>query len=105
MTITKRALSLMVSKITGFKKGDSAKTVDALFHAMRELLIAGNRIEIRGFGVFEVKDTKPKPAARNPKTGEIIYVPARRKTHFKPGLLLKKELHKPIEKRGKRKKP
>ena len=47
------------------------------------------RIEIRDFGVFEVKKTKPKPKARNPRSGEIIYVPARRKTHFKAGKLLK----------------
>ena len=68
--------------------------VDSLFVAMRDSLIQGNRIEIRGFGVFQVKDTRPKPAARNPRTGEIIYVPARRKTHFKPGQLLKEALHK-----------
>lgn len=96
MTITKKDLALKVSEATGLRKNMSAKVVDALFASMRDTLITGNRIEIRGFGVFEVKDTKPKPAARNPRTGEIIYVPARRKTHFKPGKLLKKELHKPI---------
>ena len=96
MTITKKDLALKVSEVTGLRKNMSAKVVDALFASMRDTLITGNRIEIRGFGVFEVKDTKPKPAARNPRTGEIIYVPARRKTHFKPGKLLKKELHKPI---------
>ena len=69
------------------------KMVDALFEGMRETLIEGNRIEIRGFGVLDVRDTKPKPAARNPRTGEIVYVPARRKTHFKPGLLLKRALY------------
>ena len=53
------------------------------------------RIEIRDFGVFEVKRTKPKPKARNPRTGEIIYVPARRKTHFKAGKLLKDVLKEP----------
>ena len=67
--------------------------VDSLFEAMRDTLIEGNRIEIRGFGVLEVKDTKPKPAARNPRTGEVVYVPARRKTHFKPGKQLKEALH------------
>ena len=54
------------------------------------------RIEIRDFGVFEVKTTKPKPKARNPKTNEIIYVAARRKTHFKPGKLLKEALKRPL---------
>ena len=55
------------------------------------------RIEIRDYGVFEVKKTKPKPKARNPKTGEIIYVPARKKTHFKAGKMLKEVLKKPLE--------
>lgn len=96
MTTTKRDLALKVSEVTGFKKNMAAGMVDALFAAMRDTLIAGNRIEIRGFGVFGVKDTKPKPAARNPRTGEIIYVPARRKTYFKPGKLLKEELHRPV---------
>ena len=94
-TITKKELALLVSNHAGCKKNLAAKMVDSLFGAMRDSLIEGNRIEIRGFGVFQVKDTRPKPAARNPRTGEIIYVPARRKTHFKPGRLLKEALHQP----------
>ena len=96
MTTTKKDLALEVAKDTACRKSLTSKMVESIFKAMRESLIAGNRIEIRGFGVFQVKNTKPKPAARNPRTGEIIYVPARRKTHFKPGKLLKDALHKPI---------
>ena len=96
MTTTKKDLAMQVAKETGCKKSLAAQMVDSIFGAMRNSLINGDRIEIRGFGVFQVKDTKPKPAARNPRTGEIIYVPARRKTHFKPGKLLKDALHKPI---------
>jgi nucleoid DNA-binding protein len=92
-TTTKKELALLVSRSTEGKKNLAARMVDSLFAAMRDHLIEGNRIEIRGFGVFQVKDTRPKPAARNPRTGEIIYVPARRKTHFKPGRLLKEALH------------
>ena len=92
-TITKKDLALLVSQSTGCKKNLAAKMVDSLFVAMRDSLIQGNRIEIRGFGVFQVKDTRPKPAARNPRTGEIIYVPARRKTHFQPGRLLTAARH------------
>ncbi len=92
-TVTKKELALLVSQRAGCKKNVAAEMVDSLFNAMRDSLIEGNRIEIRGFGVFQVKDTRPKPAARNPRTGEIIYVPARRKTHFKPGRLLKDALH------------
>ena len=96
-TITKRDIAVKVSEKTGCKKNLAIKLVDTVFATMRETMIAGNRIEIRGFGIFEVKNTRPKPAARNPRTGEIIYVPARRKTHFKPGKLLKDALHKSIE--------
>ena len=99
-TITKKDLALLVSQNTGCKKNLAAKMGDSLFVAMRDSLIEGNRIEIRGFGVFQVKDTRPKPAARNPRTGEIIYVPARRKTHFKPGRLLKEALHQTREDSG-----
>lgn len=96
MTTTKKDLAMHVAKETGCKKSLASQMVDSIFGAMRNSLINGDRIEIRGFGVFQVKNTKPKPAARNPRTGEIIYVPARRKTHFKPGKLLKDALHKPI---------
>ena len=52
------------------------------------------RIELRNFGIFEVKPTKAKPNARNPKTNEEVYVPARRKIHFKPGKTIRQELQK-----------
>ena len=67
---------------------------------VREIMMSANtecRIEIRDFGVFEVKKTKAKPKARNPKTNEVIYVPAHRKTHFKPSKLLKSFLRQPLE--------
>ncbi len=92
-TITKKDLARSVAETLGCKNNLTLQMVDSLFETMRETLIEGNRIEIRGFGVLEVKDTKPKPAARNPRTGEVVYVPARRKTHFKPGKQLKEALH------------
>ncbi len=73
--------------------------VNATFTALREIMTQSDsesRIEIRNFGVFEVKKTKAKPKARNPKTNEVIYVPPRRKTHFKPGRLLQDALKKPL---------
>jgi integration host factor subunit beta len=76
-----------------------SKVVNETFAALREIMSGSNnecRIEIRNFGVFEVKKTKAKPKARNPKTNEIIYVPPRRKTHFKPGKLLQDSLKKPL---------
>ena len=54
------------------------------------------RIEIRDFGVFEVKPTKPRDKARNPKTLEVFRVPARRKLSFKAGKSIKNELKKEL---------
>ena len=97
MTTTKKDLALKISDKLGVRKQLAYEIVDTLFKAMRESLVEGNRIEIRGFGVLGIKPTKPKPAARNPRTGEIVYVPARRKSYFKAGVLIKKALHKPLE--------
>ena len=63
---------------------------------MAEALIQDNRIEIRGFGSFEVKQANARNG-RNPKTGEAVFVPARRKVRFKPGKMLKNKLSKPVE--------
>lgn len=99
MKTIRRDLALKVSEITGYRKSASAEMVSVLFDEMRETLIAGHRIEIPGFGVFEVKDTRPKPKARNPYTGETIYVRAHRKILFKPGKTLKEELNRPIKRK------
>jgi len=98
-TITKKDVAKRTAKIVNEKIYLTEKIVDGVFTALREFMEAANpeiRIEIRDFGVFEVKTTKPKPKARNPKTGEIIYVPARRKTHFKAGKMLKEVLKQPL---------
>ena len=92
-TITKKDLAQAIAEATGTKSNLALEMVNSLFQVMREQLVEGNRIEIRGFGVLETKETKPKPAARNPRTGELVYVPARRKTHFRPGKRLKEALH------------
>ncbi len=99
-TITKKDVAKRTAKLSGEKIYLAEKVVDSVFTSLREFMSEANpevRIEIRDFGVFEVKTTKPKPKARNPKTGEIIYVPARRKTHFKAGKLLKDVLKKPLD--------
>lgn len=98
VTITKKDVAKRTAKIVEEKIYLTEKIVDGVFTALREFMEEADpeiRIEIRDFGVFEVKTTKPKPKARNPKTGEIIYVPARRKTHFKAGKLLKEVLKNP----------
>ena len=92
MTTTRKELVNEISEALGLKKTQIYPIIDSLFDVMRENLVEGNRIEIRGFGALEVKDTKPKPSARNPRTGARISVPARRKAKFKPGKILKEAL-------------
>jgi len=98
-TVTKKDIAKRTAQLLGEKIYTTEKVVDSVFTSLREIMAEANpevRIEIRDFGVFEVKRTKPKPKARNPRTGEIIYVPARKKTHFKAGKYLKNILRKPI---------
>jgi integration host factor subunit beta len=99
-TVTKKDVAKKVAEYMDEKFYTTEKFVDATFAVLRNILMEAEseiRIEIRDFGVFEVKTTKPKPKARNPRTGEIIYVPARRKTHFKAGKMLKDVLKTPLE--------
>ncbi len=77
----------------------TAKVVNATLDVIREMMSEGSestRIELRNFGTFSVKPAKAKPRARNPRTNEEVYVPAHRKSHFKPGKLLKTTLRKPL---------
>jgi len=94
-TVTKRALARQVAAQAACSHAQAQEAVDALFTGLREQLIAGHRIEVRGFGVLQVKDTKAKTEARNPRTGERVFVPARRKVLFKPGKQLKQALTQP----------
>ncbi len=99
-TYIKKDVVERVTESTGEKPETVARITNEIFNTLREIMVGEDvelRIEIRDFGVFEVKKTKPKPKARNPKTNEVIYVPARRKTHFKPGKLLKETLKVPLE--------
>ena len=91
-TLTRKEVEIkMEEKLLG-KRVTRKLIVDSLFDSLREMIMEADpiiRIEIRDFGVFEVKKTKPKPKARNLKTGEFVFVPGRRKMHFKPGKILK----------------
>ncbi|HLT46656.1 MAG TPA: HU family DNA-binding protein [Rubricoccaceae bacterium] len=98
-TLTKKDVARRVAEIQGEPIYKSEPWVDAVIEALRELMIEADpevRIELRNFGVFEVKKTKAKPKARNPKTNETVFIPARRKTHFKPSKLMREELQKPL---------
>ena len=99
-TFTKKDIVKQTAKILDVNIQEIEDVVNSVFQSLREILTLNERelrIEIRNFGVFEIKQTKAKPKARNPRTNEVVYVPPRRKTHFKPGVLIKDALKKPVE--------
>ena len=100
ITYTKKDVTQRVAKKLDLPVSQTKESVDAVFEVLREIMSQNHslmRVEIRNFGVFEVKPTKAKPRARNPRTNEEVYVPPRRKSHFKPGRLLREVLREPLE--------
>jgi len=69
------------AKITKVK---AVEAVEAVFDAMKSAMQKGERIELRGFGVFQVKPRK-KGIGRNPRTGREVKIPPGKTIRFKPG--------------------
>jgi len=100
-TYIKKDVVEKTAEQTGLEIKEAARVVNAVFASLRDMMIKGEkecRIEIRNFGVFEVKRTAAKPKARNPKKpDQVIYIPPRRKTLFRPGKIIKSVLKQPLE--------
>ena len=88
LTMNKSELieSLAVKKSLSFKKAE--EVINAVFATMTDALLSGDRIEIRGFGSFVVKEYESY-TGRNPKTGESVQVKAKKLPFFKVGKDLK----------------
>tara|TARA_B100000780_G_scaffold113054_1_gene79188 strand:+ start:6012 stop:6221 length:210 start_codon:yes stop_codon:yes gene_type:complete len=69
-----------------------------MFDTISNSLIEEKPVELRDIGSFSIKTIKAKYNARNPKTGEIIYVPEKKKVSFKMSKHLKKRVNKDIKK-------
>ena len=69
---------------TGITKTKAELAVETVFESMKKALAAGNRIELRGFGVFNVRPRKTG-IGRNPRTGAEVSIPPGRAVRFKPG--------------------
>lgn len=67
-------------------------SVNAVLDHMRRALVAGDRIEIRGFGSIGLRYRRPR-TGRNPKTGESVSVPGKYVPHFKPGRQLRERVN------------
>jgi DNA-binding protein HU-beta len=71
-------------QVRSLKKSQAVRAVDAMLGALRDSMVRGERIEFRGFGVFQVKPRK-RGFGRNPRTGKEVRIPPGRTVRFKPG--------------------
>ncbi|HEV3278840.1 MAG TPA: HU family DNA-binding protein [Terriglobia bacterium] len=69
---------------TGITKTKAEMAVETVFDSLKKALAAGDRIELRGFGVFNVKARKTG-VGRNPRTGEEVTIQPGKAVRFKPG--------------------
>ena len=92
VALTKSKLIDVIAERSGLPRKRAEVVVNAIFDAMADALIQGNRIEMRGFGSFAVKDYDPY-TGRNPRTGEEVSVPAKRAIKFKVGKELRKRVN------------
>lgn len=86
--MNKAELIAAVAGKTGLSKKDSEKAVNATFQAIEETIETGEKVQLVGFGVFDVKSREAR-VGRNPKTKEEIKIPASRVPVFKAGKALK----------------
>jgi DNA-binding protein HU-beta len=77
-----------VSEESELPRIKAAQAVDTIIDAMKDALLEGKRIELRGFGVFQVRERK-KGVGRNPKTGVEVAITPGKTVRFKPGKELK----------------
>jgi nucleoid DNA-binding protein len=89
--MTKQQLIEKVAAKTELGKAQVEVAVDSVFEMIAETLRANERVDLRGFGSFVVKDRKERQG-RNPRTGEPITIPAKRDAGFKPGKELTEKL-------------
>ncbi len=68
------------------------RIVNSIFEEITRTLCEGGRVELRGFGVFSVRERRAKEA-RNPRTGEAVHVERKSVPFFKPGKLIRRRLN------------
>ncbi len=85
--MNKAQLINSISEKTGLSKSKSKEVLDAVTSTITETLTEGDKVTLVGFGTFTTTE-RPARKAMNPKTSEVIDVPAKRVAKFKPGAAL-----------------
>lgn len=91
--MTKADLVERVASEAEMTKKDAEQLVEIIFESIIDSLNNGEKIELRGFGSFRVRERNERQG-RNPKTGEAVKIPAKRVAYFKPGKELKDIINK-----------
>jgi len=82
----------LAEQIPGLTHREVELLVSAIFETIAAGLARGERVELRGFGSFTVKEHPPR-VGRNPRTGEAVQVPAKRRPNFKIGKELRRRIN------------
>jgi DNA-binding protein HU-beta/integration host factor subunit beta len=85
--MTKKDMAKGIADEMGLTHGQATEVIQRVLDGITETLCEASRLELRNFGIFEVRERKPR-TARNPRTGETVQVPAKRLVNFKPGRVM-----------------
>ena len=100
VTYTKKDIVNSIKSNNNLSNEESKVMLEVVLESIKGFLLKTEesfRVEIRNFGIFEIKPTKARDKARNPKTLEIYKVPKRRKISFKAGKIIKEQLKKKLK--------
>ena len=90
--MNKSELVASVAEVAELTKKDAEKAVNAVFASVQKALVEDDKVQIIGFGTFEVR-TRAARKSRNPQTGETIEIPASKNPVFKAGKALKEAVN------------
>ena len=99
--MNKSELIAALAEKSALSKKDSEKVLNAFVESVSESLAKGEKIQLIGFGTFDVKK-RPARTARNPRTGAEIKIAASKAPAFKAGKALKDKVNTPAKKKGKK---
>lgn len=86
--MNKEKMVAALSQRTGFTRRDSETALNGVLNIISDELVSGQKVQLIGFGTFEVKNRAPR-TGRNPKKNLPVKIPARKVPYFTPGAVLK----------------
>lgn len=89
-------IEAVAAKVSNFSRKDIEIIVDTLFDSMSTSLSKGDKVEIRGFGSFKIKEREGRQG-RNPKSGENIFIESKRVPFFKAGKEIRERINNETE--------